>query len=91
MRVLILNIKMEFYMEVNLVGEALKFMALGMGIVFAFLVIMIFALKAQAALIAKYLTEEEKPSSTSTQRQQPADNKNVTAAITAAILHHNKG
>jgi len=78
-------------MEVNLIGEALKFMALGMGIVFAFLVIMIFALKAQAALIAKYLAEEEQPSSTSTQRQQPTDTKNVTAAITAAILHHNKG
>jgi len=57
-------------MEVNLVGEALKFMALGMGIVFSFLVIMIFALKAQAALIAKYLTKEEKPSSSS-QKWQP--------------------
>ena len=78
-------------MEVNLVGEALKFMALGMGIVFSFLVIMIFALKAQAALIAKYLTKEEKPSSSSQKWQpKPTDNKNVVAAITAAILHHNQ-
>ncbi len=79
-------------MEVNLVGEALKFMALGMGIVFTFLVIMIFALKAQAALIAKYFPEEKKDSSPSKQWQpQQTDKKNVTAAITAAIIHHNKG
>jgi oxaloacetate decarboxylase gamma subunit len=78
-------------MEVNLVGEALKFMALGMGIVFSFLTIMIFALKAQAALIAKYLAEDEKQTSPSKQWQpKPTDNKNVVAAITAAILHHNQ-
>ncbi len=79
-------------MEVDLVGEALKFMALGMGIVFSFLAIMIFALKAQAALIAKYLSEEKKETSPSKEWQpKPTDNKNVTAAITAAIIHHNKG
>ncbi len=78
-------------MEVNLVGEALKFMALGMGIVFAFLVIMIFALKAQAAIIGKYFSEEPKNSSTSNKgKPKPTDNKNVVAAITAAILHHNQ-
>ncbi|MCK5109915.1 MAG: OadG family protein [Arcobacteraceae bacterium] len=78
-------------MEVNLVGEALKFMALGMGIVFTFLVIMIFALKAQAAIIAKYFAEEPKSSSTSNEwKPKPTDNKNVIAAITAAILHHNQ-
>jgi len=86
-----LNEKMEYYMEVNLVGESLKFMALGMGIVFTFLAIMIFALKAQAALIAKYLAKEEEPSSTSKQWQpKPTDKKNVVAAITAAILYHNQ-
>jgi len=78
-------------MEVNLVGEALKFMALGMGIVFTFLTIMIFALKVQAILIAKYFKEEQKTSSTSPQWQpKPTDNKNVIAAITTAILHHNQ-
>ena len=77
-------------MEVNLVGEAFKFMALGMGVVFTFLIIMIFALKAQAAIIAKYFTKEKTVSSTSTQSQPKAtDNKNIVAAITAAIMHHN--
>ena len=77
--------------EVNLVSEALKFMVLGMGIVFLFLTVMIFALKLQAKLIAKYFPEKPKevkpawkPSST-----ENVDEKNTIAAITAAIIHHN--
>jgi oxaloacetate decarboxylase gamma subunit len=82
---------MEQYMEANMIGEAFKFMALGMGIVFTFLVIMIFTLKAQAAIIAKYFTKEVKKSSTSNEREQKSTSiKNVVAAVTAAILHHNQ-
>ncbi len=78
-------------MEVDLVGESLKFMALGMGIVFAFLTIMIFALKIQAALISKFFANEPTKTPNSKEWQpKPSDNKNVVAAITAAILHHNK-
>jgi len=46
-------------MEINLVTEALKFMILGMGVVFSFLIIMIFVLKAQAALLTKYFPENK--------------------------------
>jgi oxaloacetate decarboxylase gamma subunit len=77
--------------EVNLVSEALKFMALGMGIVFLFLTIMIFALKLQAKLIAKYFPEKPKEVKPSW-KPSPTDNvdeKNTIAAITAAIIHHN--
>ena len=77
--------------EVNLVSEALKFMALGMGIVFLFLIVMIFALKLQAKLIAKFFPEKPKevsgtwkPNTTNN-----VDNKDTIAAITAAIIHHN--
>ena len=77
--------------EVNLVSEALKFMVLGMGIVFLFLTIMIFALKAQAVLIAKYfpikpkeVSSEWKPKAT-----DASDEKDTIAAITAAIIHYN--
>ena len=77
-------------MEVNLVGEALKFMALGMGVVFTFLVIMIYALKAQAAIIGKFFQEEPKSSNNVQSRPGATDNKkNIVAAITAAIMHHN--
>lgn len=77
--------------EVNLVSESLKFMVLGMGIVFLFLTIMIFILKLQARLIAKFFPEKEetvskewKPKAT-----QQSDDKDTIAAITAAIIHHN--
>ncbi len=77
-------------MEVNLVGEALKFMALGMGIVFTFLIIMMFALKAQAAIIGKYFKEDKKTQAYPVPCQSEAkDNKKIVAAITSAIIHHN--
>ena len=78
-------------MEINLVAEAFKFMVLGMGIVFSFLVIMIFALKAQAALIAKYLPEKEKKKDNNKVQPQTAvsDTAKKIAAITAVIQHHN--
>lgn len=76
--------------EVNLVNESLKFMALGMGIVFLFLTIMIFALKLQASLIARFFKEKEKTQESSKHLQSNATNDNtITAAITAAIIHHN--
>ena len=77
-------------MEINLVNEALKFMALGMGVVFAFLVIMMFMLKLQTVLINKFFKDESKNKIPSKQWQpKPTDSKNLVAAITAAIIHHN--
>ena len=76
--------------EVNLVSEALKFMALGMGIVFLFLAIMIFALKLQAKLIAKFFPAEEKEETVQWKpKAVEEDDKDTIAAITAAIIHHN--
>lgn len=77
--------------EVNLVTEAFKFMALGMGIVFLFLIIMIFALKTQAVLIAKFLPEKpkEEPSQWKPQVSKNTDDTDTIAAITAAIIHYN--
>ncbi len=77
--------------ELNLVTESLKFMVLGMGIVFIFLTIMIFALKAQAVLIAKFfpLKPKEVSSEWKPKTTDESDNKDTIAAITAAIIHHN--
>ncbi len=74
--------------EVNLLGEAVKFMFLGMGIVFSFLIIMIYALKLQAYLINKFLVKEQKIETKEWKPETP-DDKQITAAITAAIIHHN--
>lgn len=80
-------------MEVNLTVEALKFMALGMGIVFLFLVVMIVALKLQASLIAKFFPEKAatpvaKPTAPKAQSSAANDSKKI-AAIVAAVQHHN--
>ncbi len=76
-------------MEINLVAEAFKFMLLGMGIVFTFLVVMIFALKAQAALIKKYFPiTENKPTNKVQTSVSASDTAKKIAAITAVIQHH---
>jgi oxaloacetate decarboxylase gamma subunit len=82
---------MEHKMEINLLAESLKFMVLGMGIVFLFLFIMIYALKLQAFLIGKYLPETDDKASNS-KEWQPANQSNddIIAAITGAIIHHSK-
>jgi oxaloacetate decarboxylase gamma subunit len=78
--------------EVNMLGEAVKFMFLGMGIVYSFLIIMIFALKTQAFLVNKYLVKEQKVEVKEWKpeiAQEIVDEKQITAAIAAAIIHHN--
>jgi len=80
--------------EVNVVAEAVKFMILGMGIVFTFLIIMVYAMQLQAKIVEKYFSKEE-TSKAPTKQWQPAqaqkeeEEKTLVAAITAAILHHN--
>ncbi|WP_108060468.1 OadG family protein [Poseidonibacter lekithochrous] len=75
-------------MEVNLVTEAFKFMLLGMGVVFSFLVILIFVLKAQTALITKYFPEKEKNIAKKPQKSAASNDSAKTAAIIAAVQHH---
>jgi oxaloacetate decarboxylase gamma subunit len=75
-------------MEINLIAESIKFMFLGMGVVFAFLTIMIFVLKAQGAILTKYFPAENKVVSvTSKSTNERTDNAKM-AAIIAAVQHH---
>lgn len=77
-------------METNLIAEALKFMALGMGIVFLFLIVMVYALKLQAKIIAKYFSKEEKPKVVKpiTTGKTKTNESAKIAAIVAAVQHH---
>lgn len=75
-------------MEVNLISEALKFMVLGMGIVFSFLIILIFVLKAQAKILTKYFPAKEIKINNKVQRSSVPSTTKKVAAIIAAVQHH---
>ena len=75
-------------METNLTVEALKFMILGMGIVFFFLVVMVYALKIQAKIVGKYFPQKKVTSPTPTRATQASNDSKKTAAIVAAVQHH---
>jgi len=80
---------MERDMEVNLIFEALKFMVLGMGIVFTFLTTLIFVLKAQARLLTKFFPAREKVINNKVHTStQAAQSSKKVAAIIAAVQHH---
>ncbi len=81
-------------MEVNLIAESIKFMFLGMGVVFAFLTIMIFILKAQGAILTRFFPQKEKVVNVVPQNNSVNTNANTNtetakiAAIIAAVQHH---
>ena len=69
----------------NLVFEGFKFMALGMGTVFSFLVLMIGAMNLQAYIINKFFPE---PVATPPKASGSTNKSAKIAAISAAIMHH---
>jgi len=75
-------------METNLVIEGFKFMILGMGTVFAFLIIMIVCMNFMSNIIHKYFPEPQANADVPSSTQK--DNKKIVAAITAAIAHHRR-
>jgi oxaloacetate decarboxylase gamma subunit len=79
------------FMETNLVLEGFKFMGLGMGTVFLFLIVMIFSMNIMSKVLHKFFPEPEVSAAPSTTNAAPQDNKKVIAAITAAIKHHREG
>jgi len=76
-------------MDTNLIAEGFKFMALGMGTVFLFLIILIFLMNAMSIIIHKFFPEPEPLESGTTKKAN--NNTKVIAAITAAIAHHRQG
>ena len=73
-------------MEINLVEEGIKFMILGMSVVFVFLVVMMFSIKIMSFVVNRYFPEKEPEVATG--KTLDLDNKKVVAAITAAIAYH---
>lgn len=77
-------------METNLVIEGLKFMLLGMGTVFAFLIIMILCMNAMSTIVHKFFPEPQASADVTTSAPKQ-DKKKIVAAITAAIKYHREG
>lgn len=70
----------------NLVFEGFKFMLLGMGTVFSFLILMIVAMNLLSYITHRFFPEPTvAPSSNSDKNNKSAK----VAAVTAAVMHHN--
>ena len=78
-------------MEMNLIDEGIKFMILGMGTVFLFLILMIAVLNLQAYIIQKFFPQiPEQPKPKAGNRKSAKDDKKVVAAIVGAISAYKK-
>jgi oxaloacetate decarboxylase gamma subunit len=76
-------------MEYTLVGEGLKFMVLGMLIVFVFLVVLVQVMKLQAKIINKYFPDKEPVAPTPTTTDSDEESRRA-AAIIAAVTEFRK-
>ena len=75
-------------MEYNLVGESVKFMILGMTIVFLFLYILVQLMRLQAYIIEKYFPESPAPSAPAGSSED--EERARVAAIVAAVTEYRK-
>ena len=74
-------------MEIDLVGEGLKFMVLGMAIVFAFLLVLVQVVKLQAMIINKFFPAKAPEAPATANVTQEAHH---VAAIVAAVTEFRK-
>ncbi len=77
-------------MEYSLVGESLKFMVLGMLIVFVFLAVLVEVMKLQAKIIGKYFKEEVPAAPTPAVTDDSEEESRRVAAIIAAVTDFRK-
>jgi oxaloacetate decarboxylase gamma subunit len=70
-------------MEVNLIVEGLKFMTIGMSVVFVFLAMLVWVINIQAKIVNKFFPEPPKP----VKKVPPKtdDDEEIVAAIIGAI------
>ncbi len=73
-------------MEVNYVFESIKIMMLGMGTVFAFLVVMIIMMNIMSKIVHRFFPEPNDIGNNTSPAM--TSNAKKVAAITAAIMHH---
>jgi len=74
----------------NLLWEGINLMVIGMGAVFVFLILLVFATSVMSSLIAKFLPESDQPSLPPSVPVAPSATADaqLVAIITAAIQRH---
>lgn len=77
-------------METHLVIESVKFMILGMTVVFIFLSTLVWLMGFQAKLLNRFFPEKETPVVSNRSRSQREEERKRTAAIIAAIAEFRK-
>ena len=83
-------------MEHSLVAESIKFMVLGMGVVFVFLYLLVLMMQLQAYIIAKYFPDKEvkqKPQKEPLAikyNENECEERRRVAAIIGALIEHSK-
>ena len=73
--------------DVNLILESVKFMVLGMTVVFTFLILLIIVVNLQAKIIAKFFPEKAPTAPAATAKTDEAQH---VAAIIAAVTEFRK-
>jgi oxaloacetate decarboxylase gamma subunit len=73
--------------DVDLIQESIKFMILGMTVVFSFLTILIVVVNLQAKVIARFFKEETPATPAATEN---TDKSHHVAAIIAAVTEFRK-
>ncbi len=77
-------------MEINLVAEGAKFMVIGMSVVFAFLVMMVFAIKFQAMIVGRFFPEKPAAPKVTAPSASGNDGALVAAIMGAVKAYKNK-
>ena len=77
-------------METHLVMESIKFMILGMTVVFIFLSALVWLMGLQARILQRFFPEKEPPSIPNRSMAQREEERRRTAAIIAAIEEFRK-
>lgn len=79
--------------ESELLREGLYLMVFGMGFVFMFLIILVYAVKLMSYLVIRFTPEpvvETKPAVRNEVSTQSVDNEHIKAVLAAAIHHHRR-
>jgi oxaloacetate decarboxylase gamma subunit len=69
---------------VSAIEQGLTLMVIGMGVVFTFLVLLVFVTQSLSAIIRKFFPEKEKPAATAKRPAAGSQDAEIAAAAAAA-------